>query len=63
MATAEPAEWAAGVADRNATGCRTALLVVASDLGRAELADLAERMAAEVFRSDPWQLIDARESA
>ena len=56
--TDRPARWGAAVADRNAAGHRTALLVAE---GEAEdYLELAEQMADEVFRGAPWTLVDAR---
>lgn len=56
--TDAPGEWGAAVADRNAAGHRTALLVVA--VGTEDPADLAKHMAEDIFRGAPWTLIDAR---
>ena len=58
VVTDEPGEWGAIVADRNAEGRRTALLVVTDG---SDPADLAKQMADEVFRG-PWTLIDVRNS-
>lgn len=57
VVTDQPAEWGAVVADRNAKGLRTALLVLAGSL---DPSDLAKQMAEEVFRDEPWQLFDVR---
>lgn len=58
MVTDQPSEWGAVVADRNAAGHRTALLVL--DDPDADPGSLGEAMAAEVFAGAPWQLFDAR---
>lgn len=58
VVTDDPADWAAAVADRNATGYRTALLVV-TDAATDPRPD-AEAMAAEVFAGAAWRLCDAR---
>lgn len=51
--------WGAVVADRNAAGQRTALLVVTDP--EVDPAPLAESMATEVFAGAPWTLVDTRE--
>ncbi len=60
VVTDDPADWGAVVADRNARGLRTALLVVE---GSDDPTDLAKQMAEEVFRGAPWTLIDGRQRA
>ena len=57
VVTDQPGEWGAVVADRNAAGHRTALLAVDE---AEDAAELAEQMADEVFRGEPWTLIDTR---
>ena len=57
VVTDEPGAWGAAVADRNAAGQRTALLVAATTDDPAEP---AKQMAEEVFRGAAWVLIDAR---
>lgn len=59
--TDAPRDWGAVVADRNASGHRTALLVI-GDSGADPLV-LAEEMAGEVFRGAEWKLFDARPGA
>ena len=54
----DPGEWGAAVADRNAAGHRTALLIVADSV--EDPADLAKQMAEEVFRGADWTLFDVR---
>lgn len=61
VVTDQPEEWGAAVADRDARGLRTALLVL--DDGSENPAELAKQMADEVFRGQPWQLLDARARA
>ena len=57
MVADRPGEWGAAVADRNAGGRRTALLVLEGD---SHPADLAKQMAEEIFQGKTWTLIDAR---
>ncbi len=47
VVTDQPGAWGAAVADRNAAGLRTALLVLT---GGSDPADLAKQMADEVSR-------------
>ena len=54
----EAARWAPVVAQRNAGGQRTALLV--ADPGDEAADQQAATMAAEVFTGSPWSLIDTR---
>ena len=58
VVTDEPGLWGAVVADRNAAGNRTALLVVTDPAGDPR--PQAEAMAAEVFAGAAWRLCDAR---
>ena len=58
VVTDRPAEWSAVVADRNAAGHRTALLVVRDSDVDPE--PLAEAFAAGVFAGAPWRLLEAR---
>jgi len=62
LVTEGAGEWGAEVADRNAQGLRTALLVVSPDSGDPSTLpeEMAAEMAADVFRGAPWQLVDAR---
>ncbi|HUR48221.1 MAG TPA: hypothetical protein VMY88_01640 [Acidimicrobiales bacterium] len=52
--TDDPGEWAPVVADRNAAGHRTALLIGTDDAD--DPSDLAEQMAEDIFRGAEWQL-------
>ena len=52
-------QWGPRVADRNASGRRTALLVL--DDPDTDPTPLAEAMAAEVFAGADWTLVDARQ--
>lgn len=58
VVTDDPNGWGAVVADRNAAGHRTALLVVTDP--DADPRREAEAMAAEVFAGATWRLCDAR---
>ena len=54
----DAAAWGPLVADRNAGGNRTALMV--ADPDDPDPAATASALAEEVFAGRPWQLVDAR---